>query len=323
MVPSVDPRLFDGLSVYQDVVLAGRTVRRGVRDCGQRWALIEPHMPRTGTVLDIGSNFGWFGLKICETRPDCVVASVEADPRSALVQRQVLASHEHRRIALLTARADARLVSRFAAAGQRFDAALCLSILHWLPDHRLFLSQLGQISARIVIEYPEPDEPDAGDPRIRAEIGAIDEYLRRLFPTRQVEQVGDCASHLSSLHRRSVWLVGAASGSPTKQQAAMYSNGLAVAGLLDNGLSWPPRSWWLAKLNRMAAAGRAGWPRPQQLVLSSLGLEGLEEVPRQLAARLHRLPEDTLYPRGGRLQRHLRQMAGRFARRVLAPLVDA
>ena len=83
----LNPKLFDGLSVYQDVVLAGRTVRQGARDCHERWRVIEPHLPAGGAFLDIGSNFGWFGLKICESRPSAVVASVEADPRSALIRQ--------------------------------------------------------------------------------------------------------------------------------------------------------------------------------------------------------------------------------------------
>src|SRR5437016_2940122 len=94
-VVPLDPRLFDRLSVYQDVVLGGQTVRRGARDCEARWELIAPHVPLAGTVLDIGSNFGWFGLRICQEYPECVVASVEADEQSGTVQREVLRSHAH------------------------------------------------------------------------------------------------------------------------------------------------------------------------------------------------------------------------------------
>src|SRR5262245_58197516 len=122
MPPTLPANLLRGLSVYQDVVLGGITVNKGRRDCGARWQLIAPHLTGRGAVLDVGSNFGWFGLKICQTFPNCVVASLEADLRSAAVQRAVLESHAHNRICLLVRRADSRLAQAFLAAGQRFEA---------------------------------------------------------------------------------------------------------------------------------------------------------------------------------------------------------
>ncbi|MHB1038176.1 MAG: class I SAM-dependent methyltransferase, partial [Pirellulales bacterium] len=236
----LEPKLFEGLSVYQDVVLDGRVVKPGVRDCEERWRLIEPHFPRAGSVLDVGSNFGWFGLRICEALPDCVVASVEADERSAAVQRRVLASHAHRRICLLTGRAGAAQVRRFARAGQRFDAVLCLSVLHWLPDHREFLTALGSISARLFIEQPDPREEGAGIERIRRQIGPIEDCLAAVLPGRPLVRLGQVTAHRTAEYPRELWLVDKPAAWPDEP-----SPGLEVSALLDSGVSWPPRSWWL------------------------------------------------------------------------------
>ncbi|MBL9122337.1 MAG: class I SAM-dependent methyltransferase [Planctomycetaceae bacterium] len=304
MAETLDPEFFDGLSVYQDVLWEGRVIRQGVRDCRERWELISPHVPQKAAVLDIGSNFGWFGLKICESCPQAVVASVEADPRSALIQRQVLASHEHRRLALLTARANCRLVERFARRGQRFDVALCLSILHWMPDHQEFLQQLGKIADRIIVEYPHPAEPDAGSARIRREIGEIGPYLARLFPARPVAYLGDCATHLDARLRRPIWLVDSAEQCAVATAAARPSSTsveLDFAALVQNGLSWPPRSWWEALAREPARhAAFAG--------LSAARLRSL----------LAQVPEQDLYGPRGRWRRQVRQAAGRWARRSLA-----
>ena len=94
----------------------GPNLLHGHRDCMGRWEALAPHLPQAGTILDVGSNFGWFGLQICRTRPQCVVASVEADLRSAAVQRQVLQSHDATRICLLTARAGRPMIG---ASGRR------------------------------------------------------------------------------------------------------------------------------------------------------------------------------------------------------------
>ena len=106
----------------------------GARDCQGRWQAIAPHLPPLGTVLDVGSNFGWFGMQIAEHAPRAVIASVEADERSAAVQRRVLASHDERRVVLLTQSAGAVMARRFAAADTRFDAVLCLAVLHWIRE---------------------------------------------------------------------------------------------------------------------------------------------------------------------------------------------
>lgn len=309
----IDPVLFDGLSVYQDVVLAGETVRKGVRDCEQRWRLIEPYLPPAGTVVDIGSNFGWFGLKICESRPDCVVASVEADPRSALIQRKVLESHEHRRIALLTASANCRMLARFAAAGQRFDAALCLSILHWLPDHRRFLTRLGEMTDRIVLDYPHAGEIEAGNERIRQEIGDIEVYLGELFAGRPLHKIGGCPSHLDPARRRSVWLVDSTETAPRS------SAGLCVSALIDNGLSWPPRGWWMRECARLADAPD---PPGTDWTLRASGLCGGIDRLRGMNRRVKHLPETTLYSGRDRVGRQMWQAAGRMIRRGTRWMAD-
>ena len=181
MPGTLEPNLFSGLSVYQDVTLAGQTVLRGARDCPGRWEILAPHLPQCGAILDVGSNFGWFGLQLCQRSPDCVVASVEADPRSAAVQHRVLESYQHRRMALLTRRADVRMINTFARAGQRFDAALCLSILHWLPDHRDFLARLGRITSTLLIEQPHPAEDGAGIKQVAARSARLVRIWRSCF----------------------------------------------------------------------------------------------------------------------------------------------
>jgi hypothetical protein len=305
---SFEPRWFRGLSVYQDVVLDGQKVLSGARDCPQRWEAIEPQLPAAGSILDVGSNFGWFGLKICQSRPECVVASVEADSRSAWVQRRVLQSHRAERICLLTDRAGVRLAERFCRAGQRFDAVLCLSVLHWIADHRQFLSRLATIAGRLLIEQPDPREEGAGVERIRGEIGATGDYLSSLFADRTVTCLARWPSHRDLRYTRELWLVGQPPGWPS-----VASPGLDVAAMLDLGLSWPPRSWWRQRLPQALPADSRG-----RLLLTPRGL-GLDERPAgdqlaRLPGKLHRVPENRLYTPARWLFHRLRRLAGRILR---------
>lgn len=244
-------RLLDGLSTYQDVVVAGETVRRGARDCETRWNAITPHLPKSGVLLDVGANFAWFCLKWCETGDDRLAVAVEADLRSAAVARHVLASHDHRRIMLCTALANAEAVRRWARAGQRFDAVFCLSVLHWVPDHREFLADLGAIADRIFVEQPSPHETGAGVAAIRESIGAVGPYLCGLFGDRPVERLATWAAHRTDEWPRELWMVGSRTNAPSSRRPT-----IDVAAALDLDAAWPPQSWWLEQLTKSGESER-------------------------------------------------------------------
>ena len=303
MSTSLDPRLLRGLATYQDVMLGGEVAVPGTRDCAARWELVGPCLAGSRAVLDVGSNFGWFGLAACGENANCVVASVEADERSAAVQRSVLQSHDQRRICLLTRRAGVKMAERFEAAGQRFDAALCLSVLHWLSDHREFISALGRVSARIIVEHPHPDEMHAGIDRVRDEIGEVGSYLRALYPGRAVTMLGETMSHLHPELPRQIWMVDR----PHSWVAAPAA-GLDAAALLDLSVSWPPRHWWQAGVD---AAGRAR--SGERLLFTAEGLAWTDGPAEAGLARIQRrinsLPEKAVLNRRDWLRRRARRVA--------------
>lgn len=300
----------NGISIYQDIVLAGQVARRGVRDNDARWRLIEPWLPRGGTVLDVGSNFGWFGLQICATRPDCLVASIEADPRSAAVQQCVLQSNEADRVVLLTARAGAAMARSFARHRQRFDAVLCLNILHWLSDHRDFLRALDPLSGALLIEHPHPDEANVGIDHVRREIGPIDEYLATTLPGRPIECLGWVPGLRDGL-QRAMWRVG-----PRPGQANDSTASLDVAALVEHDIAWPLRAFWREAI---AQAGE----KDGRWLLTPRGLEcdpthGAATVgptSRRAVQRLFtRIPRQRLFTPRTWCRRQLRRAAGSLLR---------
>ena len=289
---------------YQDLVLHGETAVPGARDCWQRWEILRPYLPSCGCVLDVGSNMGWFGWQITRPAPQCLVASVEPDESSAVLQRAMLRSHQSERICLLTARADARLARCFVEARQRFDAVLCLSVLHWLPEHREFLSLLGAISRRFLIEQPDPRESGAGFERIRGEIGPIGAYLEELFPLRPRQRLAQLASHRECPYPREIWLVDEPPGEPARP-----ARGLEVSALLALAPSWPPRDWWLQQARRLDSSEQP----TGDLVLTVEGLRG-GPVSRRLRRRLARLPQERLLTSTDWCYRRLRRLGGKILR---------
>lgn len=295
---------------YQDLVLDDQTVVAGQRDCLGRWKILEPYLPRSGTVLDIGSNMGWFGWMISRRFPECVVASVEPDERSAALQRQMLRSHESQRTCLLTSRANARMARVLAQAGQQLDAVLCLSVLHWLPEHRQMLSTLGRISRRILVEQPDPRESGAGFERIRCEIGPIGPYLESLYPGRPLRRLAQLASHRGCPFPREIWLVDSPSGDDGPASA-----GLDVAALLSLSPSWPRRQWWLEQYDERIA----GKTTRGRAVFTARGLEVHESSQASpfsggLRRGLARLPEERLLSRRDWCRRRIRRWGGAVLR---------
>jgi hypothetical protein len=307
----IDEALFEGLSTYQDVVVEGAVVREGRRACVDRWRLIEPWLPNRGALLDVGSNFGWFGLAACRARAELIVASVEADERSAAVQRAVLAAHEHRRVALLTRRAGPRMASRFVRSGQEFAAVFCLSVLHWIPRHQQFLRLLEPQTGRFFVEQPDPREAGAGDARLRDELGALGAYLQATFPSRRVTKLGETASHRDPNLVRPLWMVHERDGWSPAPAA------LDLAALCDLAPAWPPRSWWQAQWEAAERERADAGDRSQGLFTpdgATWAAKARGLSPRQWRRVLARLPEDRLFGRMEQARRLAREWAGRVWR---------
>lgn len=315
-------RWLSGLSVYQDILGPRGVVRRGERDCQDRWRLILPHLPQVGAMLDVGSNFGWFALHAAAARPDTVVLSAEADVRSAQIQRHVLENHlasgaePAQRVALMTRRFNSRVMRRLARRRQRFSAALCLSVLHWMPDHEPFLRLLGALSDRIFVEFPHPGETGAGVPKVCHEIGGGDDYLRRLFGAHRVTLLGETECHRDARWRRPLWLVETGNSSIETLHRGWDANGLHVDAALDCELSWPPRRWWQAALDRSSQRTASDHlERPGRWLLTPQGLRWtgpyVESARHLLRRRLSRVPQAGLLPGPAVVRRSLQRWLGR------------
>jgi SAM-dependent methyltransferase len=289
---TLTPRLLNGISVYQDVLLAGRVAHRGERDCSRRWQLIDSYLPKSGAILDIGSNFGWFGLNIVQSRPQCLVVSAEADMRSARVQHAVLQSHrantavgltDVERIVLVTRRLTANRMMPWRRSGQQFSAVLCLNVLHWMRDHAALMQSLDAITGRIFVENPDPAEQGAGLERVRREIGPIGEYLSYLFPARAVICLGMLESHRAMAPPRTLWMVDYP---PGWMPAAAE---LDIESLLRLNPVWPPPAAW----RPAPSTARNVVSRPLTLTLNGLvGGERSERKSAHVLRRLLQIPSD-------------------------------
>jgi len=156
------------LERYQDAWHPDRT-DLGERDCAPRWELIEPHLPTTGIVLDIGSNLGYYGLRAADRSDGVAVVSIEADPSIGARQAELIRRLGTDRICLLEGSVSAELVATWRDTCDWFDATLALSILHWLDDPAAVVADLSAMSGILIAEVPDVGDRGAcGRDRIAA-----------------------------------------------------------------------------------------------------------------------------------------------------------
>ncbi len=127
----------------------------------ERWALIKPHVPNKGMVLDIGSNLGYFGVQIINSFPDVAVVSIESDPRIIARQKKVLASYKTTRICAIQGFINSSVTDAWVQTCDWFDLTLLLSIIHWFDDPAKVVHDLSRMSSRIIAEVPDARDTGA------------------------------------------------------------------------------------------------------------------------------------------------------------------
>ena len=170
------------------------------RDNVGRWRAIEPHLPREGVLVDLGSAQGYFALKAAASWPDLHVVSIEDDVAAAA--RQILAGDlaELQNLRVVRERFDGR---NLHAWGIGVDCTLLLSVLHWMANPGDVLRNIAGLSDRIIIEHPDAGDAGACGAEVRAEIGQIEDFVRGL-ELGQVEVIGRARRHTSPIDS---WIV--------------------------------------------------------------------------------------------------------------------
>lgn len=168
---------------YQPLYQHGSESGASERDCAARYALIRPVIDsyrRAITVLDLGANLGYFGLRLADE-------SLEHGPlvTSVMVEREVglveaCAINDLPNTIALRTTITVEMLEALADC-EHFDVVLCLNLLHHLDDPVRALAAVLRLGEQIVIETPPPlDTGACGDPEAKL---ALRDALRREAPT--------------------------------------------------------------------------------------------------------------------------------------------
>ena len=127
MLPGINlQRLIDSKYAYQPVVIGDQVLKRGKRDCADRWSLIKNiiESKNVDTVLDLGCAEGYFVKKAAAM--GCTATGVDNDPvRVATAFLTML--HEQLPHCYFS---GANIDEAFIQSLQPHDLVICTSLLH-------------------------------------------------------------------------------------------------------------------------------------------------------------------------------------------------
>ena len=173
--------------IYQDTWVNGSLVAKGQRDCASRYDIVKSVCAPYGSgfsVLDIGANMCYFGLRLIEDF-NCTVMAFEFNSFD-LRERNVKANKTDRLILLkrkLTIK-DIEILSNSC----HFDFVLMMSVLHHLPGNSTeWLNAVRKIGDNIIVEFALEDSTridirqDYKIPNDGKIIGYGDSHLKQNF----------------------------------------------------------------------------------------------------------------------------------------------
>lgn len=178
---------------YQPIYLGSYMVSPGYRDCEDRWRIIKPHIG--GSVLDIGSHYGYFVYKVL-TETDSTVLSIEVDHRQAAIQKLMLRANNlvaNVRVVRFTPYTDVDPV----------DTILFLAVVHYFSPGEVprVIKRLRELCKTLIIEFPNAKERVAQKPAMVQ--NNIPRLLKHTFSN--VELIGETHSPESKSIKRDIY----------------------------------------------------------------------------------------------------------------------
>jgi glycosyltransferase involved in cell wall biosynthesis len=203
--------------VYQSIYVRGELIAEGVRGNEfERLEVIKDYIKPNQTILDIGSNIGFFTIHLAKLFPDNVFVSIENQYPYARLQQELIKLEGVTNIILINSTMSTEWLIEADRACTYFDVTLLLSVLHHIPDAENFLNQLNRVSKSFIIELPHPDESKVcGKDIIRKQLTV--EKIGQVKPT-FIKMPYEATTHCDANLKRSFYYAD----SPEYQRESIY-----------------------------------------------------------------------------------------------------
>ena len=181
----------DPVRLYQPIWCKGRVndFYAFQRDCAERYEVVRElasRFNRPFSVLDIGSNYGYFPVRLMEDFPGAVCVLIDNKEVEPVLKENLMLD----RSVVIKRKVTAKELEALARS-ESFDIVLGLSVLHHFDDPERAYNAIRSLGWWSVFEIPGVDDIGAAFPEKH-------EAIRSLFP---VEPDGFFDSHVSDAKR--------------------------------------------------------------------------------------------------------------------------
>jgi 2-polyprenyl-3-methyl-5-hydroxy-6-metoxy-1,4-benzoquinol methylase len=143
---------YSSLEQYQDILLDGQVISKGVRECEKRWDIIDnvaSMWSRPFTVLEIGSNLGYFSLKLAY-KYECTVVCCEGIYGDWL--KDILEANYLDNIILINKTLSLEDIKTLSEV-EHFDLVIAMSVAHHIDgEYEEIVSALRSLGDVLVME---------------------------------------------------------------------------------------------------------------------------------------------------------------------------
>ena len=282
---------------YQDVIVNGLVIAKGSRDtCLARWEMIKPHLKDGITVVDVGSDLGYFATRIAKEFPKSNVLSIEQNERSCNVQKELCLVQKLYNIAVCNIKIWTDNFKRISLSVEAIDTMLIFAVLHYHTEKEQteVLKTLSKFVPNLIIEYVMITGPGAfggtaypdiqetikpfyknvevigktqmgpSETRIMIKAGNSKIVREGLFSTcpKNVNKISSCPNHKLE-YDEGKWILKSKISSGKNEYPKIHDNfigGFSAHNLLLMGNVWPDPNWWkkeaIKAYNRLIAEGK-------------------------------------------------------------------
>lgn len=142
--------------IYQDLWINGKLVKKGIRDCASRYDVIYEYCKtiKVNSVLDIGANMSYFGLRLIEDF-GCYVMAFEFDHFN--IRLDHVKANDTNKLMLLNRKLtipDLKILRDCC----KFDLVLAMSVIHHLPgDTGEWINIIRSLAKYTIMEFALED----------------------------------------------------------------------------------------------------------------------------------------------------------------------
>ena len=191
-----------GMELYQDQWINGEVVKKGKVDCEGRYAALKKMFDfykKPFTLLDIGSNFGYYSIRAAEDYDAICILVESEDEESKKLLELISKSDKRDNFIVLKNRIKLDELMELSTC-EYFDVVLALNVIHHFPNSTTEVCDtFMKLGDNLIVESPSVDDKGACG---QNNLQTIKDY----FDKQDTEKLGTFSRHTSKAQADMLWV---------------------------------------------------------------------------------------------------------------------